>query len=90
MRNWFIGTVLVVLSPIILLLFLTFDWPHPKLAAVGFAAVGFAIQVYAAWRVRSQHERQQALAQRRHEEIMAAAKSLPPDQAIELLLDDRG
>lgn len=88
MRNWLIGTGLVISGGVLAIAMMALGFP--RLAVVGIsiaiATCGFVIQMYTAFSGKMSFERGLREKQRQHEALMKRAQKLSPEQAIQLLL----
>lgn len=88
MKNWLIGTGLVIGGGITTLILFSLGVPHKTAAIVGVSVAtgGFIIQMVSAFRIKSSFDRQEKLVQKEFEETVRKARELPLEKAIELLL----
>lgn len=91
MRSLYIGTG-VLIAGVSLVMPLMFLLGCSKLvcAIVGISvsSVGFVIQMYSMFSLWNCARQEQKILQERHEMVMEKIKELPPEEAIELLLQD--
>lgn len=88
MKNWLVGTGLVIGGSILVLLLVELGLSRQVAVGIGTAVSvgGFIIQMYSTFGMRASFERSHRAAQREHEALMKRARRLPPEQAIQLLL----
>lgn len=88
MKNWLIGTGMVISGGILIMLLEVMGLSRQAAVSIGVAVSvgGFVVQVYTAFSMKSSFERQHKLAQQEHRALMKRAQELPPEQAIQLLL----
>ena len=79
MKNWLLGTGLVTGGVALFLLLFVLGFSRQVAVGVGMVVSisGFAIQVYAAFSMKSSFERQHRLAQQKYEALMKRAQKLP-------------
>lgn len=84
-----IGTVLVVLGALAFGVLITLGVPRTLSVTCGLilSFIGFSMQMYSAFSSKRRFEQEMKQSQLRHEAKLHAAASLPPEQAIALLLN---
>ncbi len=88
MKAFIIGSSLVIIGGLSVYAMAAFGVPKPWSAAIGIAicAIGFIVQMCSLFGTKRAHDRHMRNARMMHGRIMAEASSLPPEQAIDLLL----
>ena len=92
MQTFYIGTGMVIggvslMMPVILLL--GFSKMTAGIVGMSISTIGFIIQMYAMFSIRASFEQESKLLEQKHEAVMEKVKTLPPEEAIELLLSDK-
>ncbi|MBI2065005.1 MAG: hypothetical protein HYT62_03075 [Candidatus Yanofskybacteria bacterium] len=90
MKNWLVGTGVVISGGFLVVLLMALGVSRQISFGIGvpFIVGGYIIQMYAAFSMKAFYERQDRLAQREYEALMERVQKLPPEQAIQLLLDN--
>ena len=90
MKNWLVGTGVVIGASMVWALLIAAGVPHFVAAGVCgvLALAGFALQVYAALSMKAEGERSIRRMQQDHEALLRRARELPPEEAVRLLLDN--
>jgi hypothetical protein len=91
MRSFYLGTGMLIGSVVFImpaLLLLGFSRPTTAIVGIAISTIGFVLQMYAMFSLRASFEREIESSQKRHEAVMEKAKTLPPEEAIKLLLKE--
>lgn len=88
MYGWSVGTVVVIGAALLGIPLFALGVSHMVSAVViiTLAGIGFAIQMGSALRMRSRFEHDLRESQKSHEALMTRVRTLPPKEAINLLL----
>ena len=88
MRNWIIGAIIVIGGALVG--YTLYACGIPKgvacIVSVAVSTIGFCMQIRAAFKLKCDCERELRQAMEEHRQTMEKARTLPPEQAIELLL----
>lgn len=88
MKGITIGTVMIIFAGVFFPVLQLFNTPRllVLIATLTVASVGFFIQMYSAFHMRSSFKKEMVRRNLEHEALIEKAKKLSPEQAIELLL----